>query len=276
MRAVTADRSMPPWLPAGCCNTFKDDISLTDAQIALIDAWVEQGAPEGDPDTPGASLAPVGGLSRVDLTLQMPEPYLPEPRAGRVDDFRCFIVDWPLDEPTFVTGINPRPDARPVVHHLVIGAISPELAAEYEALSGQDGKPGFPCEGGLGELGFDVVLGGSLVGADFPEGMGSRVEPGSKILFNMHYSLAEADPEPDQTSVEFKLDDSGEPASTIVLANSGGRASQTTPTPTRSRTASSWTGRATPSPTYLRSPACAGTAAPRSAAPAPPTRPRTS
>src|SRR5262247_2268710 len=43
-------RVMPPWhidRNVGV-NKFKDDPSLTDAEIATISAWVDQGAPEGN------------------------------------------------------------------------------------------------------------------------------------------------------------------------------------------------------------------------------------
>src|SRR6266849_7310053 len=50
-------RVMPPWhidRNVGI-NRFKDDPSLTEAEIATIAAWVDQGAPEGRPaDLPPA------------------------------------------------------------------------------------------------------------------------------------------------------------------------------------------------------------------------------
>ena len=64
---VTGD--MPPWMPTSCCNSFENDFSLTPRQIELIETWVEQGAPKGDPANQGAPLEPVGGLSRVNVTV---------------------------------------------------------------------------------------------------------------------------------------------------------------------------------------------------------------
>lgn len=222
VRAAVLAREMPPWLPADCCNEFRQDFSLDAEQIALIDAWVERGAPEGDPaDYPGP-LPAIGGLSRVDVTASMAEPYLPEPEPGRVDDFRCFLLDWPLDEPVFITGINPVPGARSIVHHLVIGYVAGDDLDSYDGVPGSDGRPGFPCEGGLGDHPVTGILGGSVSGGDFPPGFGERVPPGSKILLNVHYSLASSPPVPDQTQIEIEV----EPESaglarlhTIPLAN---------------------------------------------------------
>ena len=47
---------MPPWFldKSVGIQHFKNDISLSDEQIATILAWVDGGAPEGDPKDPPA------------------------------------------------------------------------------------------------------------------------------------------------------------------------------------------------------------------------------
>lgn len=228
IRESVLSKSMPPWLPADCCGKFRDDLSLTAEQISLVDSWVKNSAPEGDPNYPGAALPRVGGLSRVDLTLKMPEPYLPAPPPGRGDDYRCFVLDWPLQEPVFVTGLNPLPGARAIVHHLIVATVEADRAGELRELEGRDGRPGIPCEGGFGDIQPSGVLGGSLLGADYPPNIGTRIEPGTKIILNIHYSVA---PEPralraahgvepsapDQTGIELKI----EPLSANLQAASG-------------------------------------------------------
>lgn len=37
IRDAVVHRSMPPWLPADCCNEFRGDFSLTPEQIATLD-----------------------------------------------------------------------------------------------------------------------------------------------------------------------------------------------------------------------------------------------
>src|SRR5215471_12960448 len=57
-------RQMPPWhidRNVGITK-FKDDPSLTDKEIAMIAAWVDQGAPEGNP----TDLPPARGFSDSD------------------------------------------------------------------------------------------------------------------------------------------------------------------------------------------------------------------
>ena len=47
LAAVTQSRFMPPWLPEPGEFKFADEMRLSDAEVALIAKWVEQGAAEG-------------------------------------------------------------------------------------------------------------------------------------------------------------------------------------------------------------------------------------
>lgn len=220
IRASVLNRTMPPFLAASCCTPYFQDFSLTDEEIAVVTGWVDQGAPGGDPAEAPPDRPPIGGLSRVDVTVGMNEPYTPKPREGTTDDTRCFVADWPLDEAVYVTGLSPVPGARDVVHHLIVAAVGPDSVDEVTARDGADGRPGFDCGGGFGDLDWrDVhVLGGSLLGGDFPRGIGARVEPGSKIVINIHYSTARATT-PDQTQVQMRVDKDAREARSIPLAN---------------------------------------------------------
>src|SRR5438132_14139927 len=46
---VTERRYMPPWKPEPGYGKFANERRLTDAQVALLKDWAENGAPEGDP-----------------------------------------------------------------------------------------------------------------------------------------------------------------------------------------------------------------------------------
>ena len=59
----TSKRIMPPWHvdPGIGIQQFKNDASLSDVQIDTIEAWVEAGAPEGNPaDLPAPIEFPSG------------------------------------------------------------------------------------------------------------------------------------------------------------------------------------------------------------------------
>ena len=74
VRDAVVRHTMPPFLADDCCRPYRFDPSLTDAEIALVVAWIAAGSPEGPPMTP-APVPPEGGLSRTDLVLEMPEGY---------------------------------------------------------------------------------------------------------------------------------------------------------------------------------------------------------
>ena len=64
---------------------FKDDPSLSDAQIAVISKWADNGAPEGNP----AAMPPVPQFTsnnewhfRPDIVVTMPKPYILKPKGG--------------------------------------------------------------------------------------------------------------------------------------------------------------------------------------------------
>src|SRR5439155_21567275 len=88
-RAQIESKRMPPYLAARGCTDYLNDISLSDAQIATFGKWVDTGMARGTP-TATMPAQQIGGLTRVDRTLSLPEPYTPR---NRPDDYRCFVLD---------------------------------------------------------------------------------------------------------------------------------------------------------------------------------------
>ena len=74
---LTQSRAMPPWLPEPQSAKFADEMRLPDAQIDLIQKWVEQGEVEGD----AAELLPapkfVEGwqIGQPDMILKAEKPF---------------------------------------------------------------------------------------------------------------------------------------------------------------------------------------------------------
>lgn len=197
-------RSMPPWPPAPGCNDYFADRSLTEDQILRIGAWMGEGSPVGDPDDVGTALEPTPAiaLSRVDHTLPMATPYVPGPEP---DDYRCFVVDWPEPGESYLTGLRFNPGEARLVHHGIVYVAGPASAEDLCALEGVDEAAGYECFGGpevpAGWLGVWVP---GASGGDFPADTGIRVEPGSKVVLQVHYS---ANPSglSDQTSVDVSV-----------------------------------------------------------------------
>lgn len=208
-RAVT-QKQMPPWPPASCCKPLRHDRSLSDDEYSTIVTWLEQGMPEGMPADDLEPL-PVTGLSRVDLEIRMPTSFTPSPPSGSQDQYRCFVADWPERRRRYVTGLDVAPGTVGMVHHAIVlwasAAQAPALHNEERLAT--DG-PGFNCPGGLPDKPYAGSFGSWVPGGsahDLDRGIGFRVEPGSVIIFAMHYTFFHGVTGADQTTARFKLDD---------------------------------------------------------------------
>ncbi len=186
---VTVSRYMPPWHAEPGYGEFVGERRLTDAQIATIGAWVEQGMPRGD-DTkmPKPPEFPPDGwrLGQPDLILEMPLAF--DVPASGPDVFRNFVIPTTLTEDKWVRGIEFRPSARKVVHHALFAQVPGGSRANVD---GVDGRPGF---GGLSAVGFmdrtDPGLGGWVPGSQpamFTEGLVSKLPKGSDFLLQVHF-----------------------------------------------------------------------------------------
>lgn len=208
VRVAVANHVMPPWPPASDCADYQANRSLSDDQIKTITDWIDAGAPEGDPKDYQAGTPPSGGLSRVDLTAQIPAPYTP---TTSPDEYRCFLLDWPATTTKFVSGFRADPGNAAIVHHVIAFLAAPGDVASFQQLDAADPNPGWLCFGGPGGGSNPRWLGAwapGTLGSDYPAGTGLRVEPGSKIVLQVHYNLTNDNGQPDQTAIAFKLDDS--------------------------------------------------------------------
>jgi hypothetical protein len=87
----------------------------------------------------------------------------------------------------------------------------PADAATYDALDAAEPGPGYTCFGGPGgdltRVGWLGAWVPGMASGDFPEGTGIKVEPGTRIVLQMHYNTASAGALPDLTTLELKIDD---------------------------------------------------------------------
>ena len=208
--AVTSGR-MPPSKAAPTDVRYLRNPSLTDAQKDAIAAWAKN-PEEGDVQHPGPALAPIGGgVERVDRSLQMPQPYTP---TLAPDDYRCFVLNWPEAQRTYITGVNAIPGVASQVHHIALYVIPPEAAAFPAMWDAEDETPGYQCFGGpFGnrpqQFAVNVLTAWipGYQGTTFPRGGGIAIEPGAVVVMQMHYNVTGA-PQVDQTTMQFQLADS--------------------------------------------------------------------
>jgi len=137
---ATLTRAMPPWLPESGHGEFINTRRLRDDQIALIQQWVEQGAPEGDPSQkPKPPAFPEGWqLGNPDVVLKSAESYTLQPGKGEV--FRNFVFPVPPSSTRYVRAIEFRADNPKVLHHANV-AVDPARVARR--LDRADPGPGF-------------------------------------------------------------------------------------------------------------------------------------
>lgn len=205
----TAARRMPPTVvnATGSCNEYRDDVRrLSEAQVQTLARWADLGAPQGDPSRAPAPPPPAAGLPRVDLRVDMGLSYTP--RADRVDDYRCFLVDPGNATDRFITGYEVVPGDPRVVHHMILYTIpSAEAQRQAEALDARDATPGYECFGGPG-VGNSAPLALWAPGGGatrFPARSGLRLTGGRKVVMQMHYNLAHGS-HPDRTVVNLQTE----------------------------------------------------------------------
>jgi hypothetical protein len=146
VRSSIENDTMPPWMPSDECADYAGNIDLTADERSTLLAWLDAGAPEGDPaDAPADGSPSSGGDWAADLTLQLPEPYTPRVEP---DDQRCQLIEWPYDEPVYVTGLRVQPDQRPIVHHTIAFLVGPDQVAQFQAWDEEEEGPGYTCYGG--------------------------------------------------------------------------------------------------------------------------------
>jgi hypothetical protein len=201
--AVTKSRYMPPWHAAHGFGEFQDERRLTDGQIALIQEWVKEGMPEGDPGNLPALPHFTEGwhLGKPDLIVTMPKGFdLP---ASGPDIYRNFVVPLDLSEDMWVRAIEYHPGTRTVVHHCLFAY---DATGTLRKKDGADGRPGFGGMGagaspgaGLsgrgkndGGMPLSGSLGGWAVGATpvpLAQGLAYPLPKGSDLVLQTHFHL---------------------------------------------------------------------------------------
>lgn len=204
--AVTKSRFMPPWLPEPGYGDFVGERRLTDAQIDLIQQWVEQGMAEGDPaDLPNMPLWSKGWqLGTPDLVLKMAQPYLL--RAEAPDLFRNFVIPNPLSATRYVKAVEFRAKNSTVIHH---AQVLVDRTASSRRLDQQDGEPGFDgmfLEKAASPDGYFIGWVPGRVPLMEPEGMAWQLESGSDLVVQLHM-LPTGKPEAVQFSLGFYFTD---------------------------------------------------------------------
>jgi Flp pilus assembly protein TadD len=114
---VTKKRFMPPWKVDPDNGPFVGQHPLTDAEIAKIQQWIDEGAIEGDARSQATSRRWTQGwqLGAPDMVVSLSQPFTLQ--ADGTDVFRIFVIPLPVDRQRFVRGLEFHPGNAKVVHH---------------------------------------------------------------------------------------------------------------------------------------------------------------
>jgi tetratricopeptide (TPR) repeat protein len=203
---VTARRVMPPWKPAPGGEAFLDTRALASDELEKIQAWIRQGAVEGDAsDLPPAPAWSSGWqLGTPDVVVSMPQPYTLA--ASGADVFRTFVLPIPTTGARFVRAIEFRPGNARAVHHANLGVDRTRSSARLDL---EDPEPGY-SGGMVPDAGYPP---GYMLGwtpgqrpRPSPDGMAWRLERGSDLVVQLHLQPT-GKPEPVQVSAGFYFTD---------------------------------------------------------------------
>lgn len=196
---VTRSRYMPPWKASPQCPAFVGERRLTDQEIALIQKWAAEGAPEGDPNAipPAPHFASGWKLGTPDTVLQPKAAYTVA--ADGNDIYRCFVIPTSYGADRYLWAVEVHPGNHRVVHHIILYL---DTSGRAQKLAGDDpsasytsfGGPGFPAVGSLGGWapGMDPI--------QMPTGTGILLPKGADIVMQVHYHK-DGKPETDLTQV---------------------------------------------------------------------------
>jgi hypothetical protein len=190
IRERVARREMPPWhldRTVGI-REYKNDISLSDDQIATVVKWVDQGAPQGNPsDMPPAPTF----ASENEWFIGQPD------LTASTDDFKMYAKgpDWWIDQFTevkmtedrWVKAMEIKPSNRKITHHAVVYAIEPDAPA---------GTP----ESGIQLTEYAVGKYGDI----FSDNTSRLLKKGTRLRFDMHY-FATGSEQLNHTTIAFKF-----------------------------------------------------------------------
>lgn len=192
IKARVTARQMPPWhidKNIGI-QEFKNDRSLSDAEIDTIARWVDAGAPMGDPkDMPPPVKWPDASVWNLASRFGPPDLVVPSPAftmpAHAQDAWDKRATPSGLTEPRWVRGIEIRPatnKGRKIVHH-ALARLSQDDPTDPAAADGDDDSintgPGLFMEWAVGKQG-EIMR----------EGTGKLLLPGSQFVWDIHYSAA--------------------------------------------------------------------------------------
>lgn len=225
-------RNMPPWSADPGVGKWRNDPSLTAAEIETLKAWADTGAAEGRATgaPPPAQFVEGWQIGKPDVVFEMPVSFQ-VPAAGLIE-YTYIIFPANFNEDRWIQAAEIRPGNRSVVHHIVAFAREPDSKWLREYPTGQTfvpapraGRKSRSSEGDRLEEGSlnDERIANYAPGVwpdRFQPGQARLLKKGSDLILSLHY-ISNGKPAEDRSRVGliFAADPPRQRVFTLAAAN---------------------------------------------------------
>lgn len=188
IKKVVAEETMPPWHADPSIGKWKNDRRLDSAEKQTLMAWVDAGAPEGNPKElpPPRKFIEGWAIGQPDAIFTMvEEQVLP---AELEDEYRTVRIPTGLTEDNWIIASEVQPGNYGVVHHLGVSASTSQFAAyDRQAIEVTVPVAGYTP----GEQKVDPL----------PNDQGVLLPAGSDLVLEVHYHKEPGKEERDRSSI---------------------------------------------------------------------------
>ncbi len=200
IQEVVHDRRMPPWFASPEHDGFRNNPTMTEEEIALIDEWIECGCNEGDPAALPSPLevAEGWGIPEPDDVIYMSDEPFSVPADGAVA-YQYYTVDPGNSEDRWIKFAEVKAGNPAVVHHVIVFIQSPG--------GGRFGNP-------------QMAYAPGMTPRRFRDDMAIKLPAGAKLVFQVHYT-PNGTPQTDRSYVGFVYADAEEVKYEVVGGSCG-------------------------------------------------------
>ena len=120
IRAALLSGKMPPWQADPRYGKFSNDLRLAPGEKETLVAWIDGGAPEGNPADAPKPRAFLEGwrIPKPDVVFEMPQDFN-VPATGTIN-YQYISVPTHFTEDKWVQAAEVRPGNRAAVHHAIV------------------------------------------------------------------------------------------------------------------------------------------------------------
>lgn len=195
------NKIMPPYSPNISYQRYTNERVLEQDEIDLINEWVNNGAPEGNPSNAPAAPSYSSSATMQDYDLEL---QIPTYTVGSVSDiYRVFVLPVNLNNNMYITGWEIVPGNVNIVHHVGIFSDTTNVPFQLDAADPQPGYTRF----GLTGSNASVLVGAWVPGQEalyFPNNFGMLLKKNAAILLQIHYPSGVLGQQ-DSTKIRLKL-----------------------------------------------------------------------